>query len=247
MLVEILFLLFWLTLLTVVVGAVLAPPLALLYLVAVAGRYVWRRVRAAVPAPSGELRAGDAERSLVLRRVGEHFALGRITLVELEDRCSAVWEARTLGDLAHLEADLPPLVPRSPLARYRPWLYGAAAYNLAWGSVVVVAPGLFAGLLGRAAVTPVLWQVVGMLVLVYAPGYWWAARRPDRHAHLVAVGMLGKLLGPAGFLCAAATGALPIAFGLVILTNDVIWWPAFALYLRAAARLRGGWAALLAG
>ena len=59
--------------------------------------------------------------------------------------------------------------------------------------------------------------------------------------------MLGKLLGPLGFLCAAASGALPLAFGLVILTNDVIWWPAFALYLRAAARLRGGWSALLAG
>jgi len=26
-----------------------------------------------------------------------------------------------------------------------------------------------------------------------------------------------------------------------------VWWPAFALYLRAAARLRGGWSALLAG
>jgi small multidrug resistance pump len=241
---AILFFLFGAILLATVAGAVVSVPVGILYIAAVGIRRLWRAAHASRPL-AGCVRIGDAERSVVFRHLGEHFALGRLSLAELEERSAAVWESRTAWELAEIESDLPDLAP--PLARFRPWLYAAAAYNLAWGSVVVVAPGLFAGLLGHAAASAVLWQVVGMLVLVYAPGYWWAARRPDRHPHLVALGMLGKLLGPLGFLGAAATGALPVAFGLVILTNDVIWWPAFALYLSAAARLRGGWAALLAG
>jgi hypothetical protein len=84
-----------------------------------------------------------------------------------------------------------------------------------------------------------------MFVLVYAPGYWWAARRPNRHAPIVLIGLLGKVLGPTGFVWAVLTGQLPVAFGWTILTNDVIWWPAFALYLCDTARLAGSWPALV--
>jgi hypothetical protein len=48
----------------------------------------------------------------------------------------------------------------------------------------------------------------------------------------VGVGLLGKILGPAGFAWAAATGRLSLAFGLVIVANDLVWWPAFVTYLR---------------
>lgn len=73
------------------------------------------------------------------------------------------------------------------------------------------------------------------------------ARYPERHAQLVLIGLLGKLRGPLGFAWAVLMGQLPLAFGWTILSNDLIWWPAFTLYLRAAARQRGGWAALLRG
>ena len=92
-----------------------------------------------------------------------------------------------------------------------------------------------------------LWQVVGMFVLVYTPAYWWAARHPARHHHLVLIGLLGKLLGPLGFVWSAALGQLPLAFGWTILANDLLWWPSFSLYLRDAARLHGGWRAMLRG
>jgi len=134
------------------------------------------------------------------------------------------------------------------LARYRPWFYAAALYNLVWGVVNIIFPELFFRLVGMVPPSyPPLWQVVGMFVLVYAPAYWWAARFPARHRHLIVIGLLGKLLGPLGFVWSAWNGSLPLAFGWTLLTNDLIWWPAFALYLRDAARLNGGWVALLAG
>lgn len=137
---------------------------------------------------------------------------------------------------------------RDPLAAYRPWFYAAAVYNLAWGLVAIVFPGFFFGLIGMAAPNyPALWQVVGMFVLVYAPAYWWVGRLPSRHRHLIVIGLLGKVLGPLGFVWSAVSGQLPLAFGLTLLTNDLVWWPAFALFLRDAARLSGGWAALLRG
>ena len=130
------------------------------------------------------------------------------------------------------------------MSRYRPWLYAAAVYNLAWGGLNAAAPGVLAPRVGVHDL--VLWRVVAMFVLVYAPAYWWAARHPERHVHLVAVALLGKTLGAAGFVWAFANGLLPAAFGLVTLTNDVMWIPPRAAYVVAAA-LRRGWGALLTG
>jgi hypothetical protein len=125
------------------------------------------------------------------------------------------------------------------------WFYAAAAYNLVWGLAVVVDPAPIAALAGSD--DSLFVRVVGLFVLVFAPAYWWAARRPEAHAHLVAVAVLGKLGGAACFAGAVAVGALPFAFAPVIVLNDAVWLPAFCLYLRRAARLRGGWRLLLAG
>src|SRR5262245_484085 len=93
-----------------------------------------------------------------------------------------------------------------PLRRFSPWFYAAAAYNLTWGTTNVLAPALLTRPLGLGPHGLVAWQAVGMLVLVYAPGYWWAGRRPSQHAPLIAIAVLGKTLGPIGFPWAAATG-----------------------------------------
>lgn len=133
-------------------------------------------------------------------------------------------------------------------ARYRPWFYAAAVYNLVWGAINVLFPTLFFDLVGMARPNYLaLWQVVGMFVLVYAPAYWWAGRFPGRHRALIVIGLLGKICGPLGFVWSVGTGQLPLAFGWTILTNDLIWWPAFFLYLRDVARHCGGWQALLMG
>ena len=134
------------------------------------------------------------------------------------------------------------------LKRYRYWFYAAAIYNLIWGGINILLPDAFFELVGMPPPTyKAIWQVVGMFVLVYAPAYWWAGRAPDRHPHLILIGLLGKVLGPIGFVWAVLTDQLPLAFGWTILFNDLIWWPAFILYLRDIAVLRGGWQRLLLG
>jgi hypothetical protein len=124
----------------------------------------------------------------------------------------------------------------------------AALYNLIWGSWVILAPTALFDLIGMTRPNvPALWQVVGMFVLLWAPAYWWVARYPDRHGHLVVLAFAGKVLGPIGFVVGVLSGSLPLAFGLTIVTNDLIWWPAFGSYLRVMAARHGGWRSLLSG
>jgi Domain of unknown function (DUF1707) len=54
-----------------------------------------------------ELRAGDADRDRVAEQLREHFAAGRLTQEEFQDRLEATYAARTFGDLAPVLADLP--------------------------------------------------------------------------------------------------------------------------------------------
>jgi small multidrug resistance pump len=131
---------------------------------------------------------------------------------------------------------------------YARWLKAAAIYNAAWGAANVICPRRTLRLLGVSDPGPtVAWQTVGMMVGVYAPAYWWASRDPLPRAHLVAVGLAGKLLGPLGFSWAATSRRLPLRFGVTLVTNDLIWWPAFGAIVRDAAKGAGGWQAFLSG
>jgi hypothetical protein len=57
--------------------------------------------------PDASLRVSDAERDQTLRTLGEHAAVGRLTLDELEERSSRALAAKTRGELATLTTDLP--------------------------------------------------------------------------------------------------------------------------------------------
>jgi hypothetical protein len=57
--------------------------------------------------PDDSLRVSDAERDVVLRTLGDHAAVGRLTLDELEDRSGRALAAKTRGELATLTSDLP--------------------------------------------------------------------------------------------------------------------------------------------
>ena len=53
------------------------------------------------------LRIGDADREAAARELGEHFAMGRITVDEHTERLEQIWSARTAADLAPAFRDLP--------------------------------------------------------------------------------------------------------------------------------------------
>jgi Domain of unknown function (DUF1707) len=53
------------------------------------------------------LRIGDADRDAVAAELREHFAHGRLTLEEFNQRIDAVFAAKTQADLTRLTRDLP--------------------------------------------------------------------------------------------------------------------------------------------
>ncbi len=113
----------------------------------------------------------------------------------------------------------------------------AGVYNLAWGLFSIAFPNaLFRWAEMEPPRYPELWQCIGMIVGVYGIGYLAAARDPLRHWPITLVGLLGKIFGPIGFGIALLKGTLPPAFGMTILTNDLIWWVPFGMILWASFR-----------
>lgn len=116
-------------------------------------------------------------------------------------------------------------------------LLAAGLYNIVWGASVILAPAAFFKFAGMPLpVYPQIWQCVGMIVGVYGVGYLIAASDPLRHWPITLVGLLGKILGPIGFISALLSGELPLTFGLTIITNDLIWWVPFAAILYQARK-----------
>lgn len=66
------------------------------------------------------MRVSDADREAVTARLRDHFAEGRLTHGELDERVSAALSAKTFGELRALTADLPGPVPVPPRAAARP-------------------------------------------------------------------------------------------------------------------------------
>ena len=57
------------------------------------------------------IRVSDADRERVAARLREHFAEGRLSSEELDERISATLAAKTLGELRRTTADLPEPAP----------------------------------------------------------------------------------------------------------------------------------------
>lgn len=68
-----------------------------------------------------KLRTSDADRDRVTARLRDHFAEGRLTREELDERITATLNAKTYGDLRHVLADLPEPVPVLPQGGPQPW------------------------------------------------------------------------------------------------------------------------------
>ncbi|MGH8840279.1 MAG: DUF1707 SHOCT-like domain-containing protein [Jiangellaceae bacterium] len=67
-----------------------------------------------------DIRASDSERELIVQRLSENAAAGRLTLAELEERVRLAYAATTRAELTPLIADLPAGQPRATRGRLKP-------------------------------------------------------------------------------------------------------------------------------
>src|SRR6266568_1493669 len=58
-------------------------------------------------ASGNDMRVGNAEREAIAAELREHYASGRLTLDELNERLEAAFAAKTRGDLTAVMRDLP--------------------------------------------------------------------------------------------------------------------------------------------
>jgi hypothetical protein len=123
-------------------------------------------------------------------------------------------------------------------ALYRLIFAAAAAYNIAFGLWAALTPLSFFAIFDLAPpLYPAIWACLGMVVGLYGLGYAYAAAYIERAKPFIAIGLLGKLLGPIGWMLTVSRGEWPLRTLSLILFNDVIWWLAFALFLLEGTRV----------
>jgi hypothetical protein len=121
----------------------------------------------------------------------------------------------------------------------------AGCYNLAFGLWAAIWPLAFFQLFQIPPPRyPETWACVGMIVGVYGLLYWYAAWKLDAAWSIIAVGLLGKVLGPIGMVT-SFSDHWPLRLGMLCLYNDLIWWMPFGLFLIRGTPV-GRWIASLA-
>jgi hypothetical protein len=81
---------------------------------------------------------------------------------------------------------------------------------------------------------PAVFVCLAMVIGLYGILYLDVARRPEAGWLVAAVGLAGKVLGPVGMIWLIYSGAWPLRAIVLCVTNDVIWWVPFLLYLNDA-------------
>ena len=108
----------------------------------------------------------------------------------------------------------------------------AGVYNIGWGVVSAANPQwLFRFARMSPLNEPAIFVCLGMVVGLYGVLYLEVARVPERGWLIAALGLTGKLLGPAGLAILLVQGTWPARTLMLCLTNDVAWWVPFGLYL----------------
>src|SRR5262252_1679831 len=115
---------------------------------------------------------------------------------------------------------------------YRVTFCLAGVYNILWGLYAAWDPQwLFRFAHLPLQNYPEIFVCLGMVVGLYGIVYLEVARVPERGWLLAAVGLIGKLLGPIGLARLILSGQYPVSAGILCVTNDVVWWIPFAIYL----------------
>ena len=124
-------------------------------------------------------------------------------------------------------------IPRRRI--HRGVFVAAGLYNIGWGIYAALDPQWlfrFAGM--PPANHPQIFTCLGMVVGLYGILYLEVARMPEHGWLLAAVGLSGKILGPIGLSVLLWQGVWPLATLVLCITNDLLWWVPFLLYLHDA-------------
>ena len=169
---------------------------------------------------------------------------GTIRRVQWEPGCAGRWPAVHIPDsvIPHLDwragsGILRRMHPYNATL-YRIVLVLAAVYNLAFGVWAGVWPHAFFRWFEMDPPRyPAIWQCLGMVIGVYGLGYGYAAVWLDRARPLVAIGLVGKVLGPIGWVVTVNSGEWPARTFTIIAFNDLLWWVPFGLLLAEGTAL----------
>ncbi len=131
-----------------------------------------------------------------------------------------------------------PMMTTAPMRRrrgYRAVFAAAGLYNIGWGVYAVADPQWWLRLAGLPRNDyPQVFMILGVVLGLYGLLYVEVARRPEHGFAVAAVGLAGKILGPAGWVWLYLSGQWPLATGAMLITNDLLWWAPFSWYLRDA-------------
>ena len=111
----------------------------------------------------------------------------------------------------------------------------AGLYNIGWGIYTVFDPQWLFRFSKMAPLNhPAIMACLGMVIGLYGVLYLEVARVPERGWVLAAIGLAGKIFGPTGMAALVLTGEWPARAFVMCITNDLIWWVPFGIYLRDA-------------
>jgi hypothetical protein len=131
------------------------------------------------------------------------------------------------------------MIPRRRF--HRRVFLAAGLYNLGWGVYSALDPQwMFRFADMELQNHPEIFACLAMVIGLYGVLYLEVARAPEHGWKLAAIGMLGKVLGPFGWIKLVWEGTWPVSTLVLCLTNDLIWWIPFGLYLHDAWPWRSG-------
>ncbi|CAA6804113.1 MAG: Putative membrane protein [uncultured Sulfurovum sp.] len=107
-------------------------------------------------------------------------------------------------------------------------------YNIVWGGLVAAFPAEFLALGGFTNLDPLtltLMKGMAMMVAVYGLTYIVAAPNYLKYWPVVLAGFLARVFGPIGFLINVQEGVFTWDIGIMIIFNDLIWLPFYAVMM----------------
>jgi hypothetical protein len=128
------------------------------------------------PNPSGPVRIGDAERDRAIAALGDHFAAGRLSREEFDERAETAMQARFDDDLEPLFADLPAPEPvPEPIAGDR--------HPTVWPVLMWLMPLVLLAAVITAVLAGAPWILWGFIWVFLFSGLWGRRRYHPRYRY----------------------------------------------------------------